>query len=95
MSKPSKFVSLSKNDLLHKYTSEGWPEKLQACNPDCRERRYTPCGPLSTVKKRTCLYLDADGDVVASVLVFTRADTSEETMVMYIVDGDTAFHANT
>ena len=93
MSKPSKHASLSEGDLLNKYISEHWAEKLKAFDEHCDERRWQPSGPKATVKKRSCIYLDGDGDPIARIIVFTRADGSEQIIVIFIVDGDTDYHA--
>lgn len=57
------------------------------------ERHWNPSGPKSTAKKRSCIYLDGDLDPVARVIVYTRADLTEVIIVIFIVDGDTDYHA--
>lgn len=39
------------------------------------------------------MYFDGDGDPVTHVIIYTRADGSEEVVVLFLVDGETDYHA--
>lgn len=93
MAKPTKYVPLTPEALLDKYTQEGWEVRLKAFHQEVTDRIRNPSGPKSTIKKCTVKTLDADGDLIGHVLRFVRADGSTVTVVTLLVDGETAFHA--
>jgi hypothetical protein len=96
MAKPSKHVSLSHVALLHKYTEEGWEDRLKGSEQKIVERAWNPSGPRSTVRKRIISTLDIDGDLICHVVCYTRADDSKDIVITLLVDMevDTAFFAS-
>src|ERR1700685_1960715 len=92
MIKPSKIVPMTAEALLHKYTQEGWEERLKAFHQEITERIWNSTGPKSTIKKRTVKTL-MHSYLIGHVMHFHHEDGSVKTVVTLLVDGEETFHA--
>jgi len=76
---PKKYSSISKQDLLRKYTEELWEQKLAHYHCEC----------IELPRKTTRIW--KDGQLIMAVITWHRNPDGEQMVVRSLRDGDTMF----
>lgn len=94
MPKPTKFESLTQEELQRKYRDGNWDERRKSLREFVlQQKTWTPSSDRATVQKRTVVCKDDDCEIVLSFREYTHADGAVRIIITVLVEGYTAFHA--